>query len=248
MKLDFYYWSSLCPLNDEMLCLLEEYSGSLEASCRDISDTPDLARELRMFYPTLTVAEGGRRYYSPLSRRLLDALCEGRLPEERPFAPALGTEAYCGEIVPLTARTCHLAGRCTARTCSRGCANKAHFFQARGQEIWGFLNLAGERLLGGAEYVPSALVPYDIPRDEGTAFLTCAYLSDSEFDYKSPPLRALEEYLSGSYDRILAVSDERGVFPNGDLPFFLRNGYVDEGIVAREPGYCTLHLVCKKLR
>lgn len=247
MKLDFYYWASLCPLNDEMLALLAEYRDRLEVVCHDISAAPALAKEQRMFYPTLTVAEGGRRFFSPLSRGLLDGLCRGTIPRERPYRPVLGSRERGGTIVPLTAENCRLAGQCTGRPCSGGCENKAAFFRAQGLSVFGFLNLEGERLLGGAEYVPSLLVPYDIPKDDRTAFLTCVYLSDSEFDYKSPPLGALEEYLSQSYDRIFAVSDEKGVFPNGDLPFFLRNGYTDEGILAHEPGYCTLHLMRKSL-
>lgn len=75
-------------------------------------------------------------------------------------------------------------------------------------------------LIGGAEYLPSGIVPYDIPHDRKTAFLTCVYLSDSEYDYKSAPLLALERHLRGQYTRLIAITDEKGVFPNGDLSFF----------------------------
>ena len=107
------------------------------------------------------------------------------------------------------------------------------------------MHIRGQELLGGAEYLPANCVPYDVPKQEDTAFLTCLYGSDEDYDYKSAPLRTLEEYLAEKYRRILAVSDEKGVFPNGDLSFFLRNGYRDAGVIIQEPGYCTLHLVEK---
>jgi len=52
---------------------------------------------------------------------------------------------------------------------------------------------------------------------------------------------------------VLLINDERnamlkiGVFPNGDMAFFKRNGYSDMGIVAKEEGYCTLHMMSKNL-
>ena len=44
-------------------------------------------------------------------------------------------------------------------------------------------------------------------------------MTDAADDYKSAPLMELEKYLAGEYKRILAISDEKGVFPNGDLDF-----------------------------
>ena len=92
------------------------------------------------------------------------------------------------------------------------------------------------------------LYAYAIPRDARKAFLTCVYLSDEAFDYKTTPLNALEAYLGERYESALVISDETGVFPNGDLTFFLRRGYQDLGVVAREGTYCTLHLLEKQLR
>jgi hypothetical protein len=90
-------------------------------------------------------------------------------------------------------------------------------------------------------------VPYDIPRSNYYAFITCIYHSSTEFDYKSYPLGELERYLSGSYSKVYAITDEVGTFPNGNLEWFLQKGYQDEGIIAEEEGYCRLHIVGKKL-
>ena len=120
-------------------------------------------------------------------------------------------------------------------------------FSSGEKPIFGFMNVEHDTLLGGVESVPSTLVPYDIPADETTAFITCVYLSDIQYDYKTPCLNALEKYLSSVYDRIVVVSDEIGVFPDGDLKFFQDNGYEDLGILASEDNYCTLHLMSKNI-
>lgn len=248
MKIDFYYWASMCPLNVEILNLFSEYEGRLEICAHDITSDPALARHLRMFYPTLTVVNNRFRFYSPVSRSFLDRLCSGTIPEEMPYCPALGTQTVSGTIVPITRDNYHTACGCTGRTACGGCDSKIRFLENSGLSVFGFMNLNGNTLLGGAEYMPSVLVPYDIPHEEKTAFLTCIYLSDSRFDHKTAPLKALEEYLSQSYDKICAVTDEKGIFPNGDMAFFQRNGYTDKGVIAKEENYCTLHLMEKQFR
>ena len=108
------------------------------------------------------------------------------------------------------------------------------------------MNVSENKLLGGAEFVPSKLVPYDIPKNENTAFITCVYLSNKEYDYKSAPLQALENYLKNNYKKVVVISDEIGVCPNGNLDFFLKNNYTDEGVIF-EDSYCKLHLMSKVL-
>ena len=72
-------------------------------------------------------------------------------------------------------------------------------------------------------------------------------MSDSNYDYKSAPLKALEQHLKKEYKKIIVISDEVGVFPNGNLNFFIDNGYQDEGIIFTDPKYCRLHLLSKLL-
>ena len=71
-------------------------------------------------------------------------------------------------------------------------------------------------------------------------------MSDETFDYKSAPLRVLEQYLSKRYKKAIVISDEEGTFPNGDLQFFKKNGYHDEEVIF-EDRYCRLHLLAKDL-
>lgn len=87
---------------------------------------------------------------------------------------------------------------------------------------------------------------YAAPKGRDIVFLTCLYLSDEIWDYKSPPLRRLEAHLARIYRVIELISDKKGAFPNGDLAFFLRNGYKGQRVVAQGPGCCRLHLLQKR--
>ena len=245
MKLDFYHWAA-CPLNTEMLELLQAYDHRLEIHTHDIAKQPGLAGALGMFYPTLTVVNDCHRYVAPLRREFLERLCRGELPSELPYRQALGRTPVTGTVLPITKENVDLAGHCVGHEGCPGCRQKAALLQEMGLSVYGFLHVQGNRLLGGAEYVPSVHVPYGIPRDPGKAFLTCVYLSDEAYDYKSAPLAALEAYLAERYESALVISDETGVFPNGDLAFFHQRGYQDLGVVAEEGSYCRLHLLEKQ--
>lgn len=247
MQLDFYYWSYQCPLNGQMLALLDQYKQHIKINIHDITTNERTAKAENIFFPTLTVLNKQYRYFHPITMPFLDQLKAGLVPAKKPYVPDLGVNIYQGDIVPITRDNCILAGNCTGKNNYPYCKDKAKFLAQEGLDIYGFMNVESNRLLGGAEYMPSKQVPYPIPKDELMAFITCVYLSDSEFDYKTPALKALEAYLKKKYAKVLGISDEQGVFPNGDLNFFLRNGYTDEGVISEEKDYCRLHLVSKRL-
>lgn len=245
MKIEFYYWDMQCPINNEMLKLLEKYSKHFEITVCNIKDDFEIAKQQRLFFPTLTVVNSVNRHFSPISDKFLASLVNNQYVEEKPYIINHSREKYAGEIIPLTEKNIEVAGACTGRNCPENCHNKSAFLKNCGLDIYGFVNVEGNKLLGGVEYVPSKIVPYDIPKSEDIAFLTCAYLSSDRYDYKTDPLKALEEYLKNKYSKIIAISDEIGTFPNGDLKWFLNNGFRDEGVISCEPGYCRLHLVSK---
>lgn len=248
MKVDFYYWSYQCPLNNSMLELLREYEDRLDISYHDISQNFELAQKMNMFFPTLTVVNNIHRYFSPLKKALLDSLCEDKLPIEKPYRPSLGTIEKNVIIQPINENNYQIACECTGKNCSINCNKKLHFLKDKNIIPFGYINVdENNSLLGGVEYMPSLLVPYKIPKDHTTAFLTCVYLSDADFDYKSGPLKKLEMDLSLKYDKVIVISDETGVFPNGDMKFFIKNGYTDMGIVFKEKNYCTLHMLYKDI-
>lgn len=83
----------------------------------------------------------------------------------------------------------------------------------------------------------------------GTAFLTCSYLSEEDYDYRSFPLMKLEEELVFlNYKSLVAIASEDVVFPNGTLNWFIEKGYIDLGEVCyEERDFARMHLVKKDL-
>ena len=247
LRIDFYYWGMQCPLNHEMVKLLEQFKDDFNIVLHDVDKNAELVVQQRMFFPFLTVVDNKMRFFSPITRQFLMQLLNGEVIEEKPYIIQLARERYKGEIVPLTRENIHVAGKCTGREHATACRMKVDFLSNHFDGIYGYLNIENGDLLGGAEYIPSKLVPYNVPKDDKYAFLTCLYLSSSNYDYKALPLQALEVHLKKHYDKIIAISDELGVFPNGNLKWFLEQGYQDEGIISVEHNYCTLHLVSKYL-
>lgn len=245
MKIYFYYWDFQCPLNNEMLQLLEKYDRFFDITIYNVKDNFEIARQQRMFFPTLTVVNDIKRYFNPLSDRFFESLLNDQYPEEKPYLIKYGELKYKGKILPLTQQNIDTAGKCTGKNCLINSQKKFEFLRGGNFDTFGFINVECDRLLGGVEYVPSIVVPYDIPKSENFAFLTCAYTSSEDFDYKTDPFIALEEFLRDKYTKIFAISDEIGNFPNGNLKWFLDNGFRDDGLISEEAGYCRLHLVSK---
>lgn len=246
MQLDFYYWGSMCPISDEIIQTLSRYTSNINMCFHDITYNPDLAKDKKIFSPFLTIVDSKKRYYGPISETFLQTLCSGIMPEETPYKITMGTVKKSGTVQPITKNNYFLASQCTGRSNCAGCNQKVKMYHNIPDGIIGFMNTDGGTLLGGVEYFPSLCVPYDIPKGEEIAFITCVYLSDESFDYKSAPLRALEQFLSEKYKKVVVISDEDGTFPNGDSKFFEKNGYHDEKVIF-EDSYCKLHLFTKDL-
>lgn len=230
-----------------MLARFREGMPRFDIRTHDVRNNFSLAQRQRMFFPYLTVLEGSRRFYGQIDDAFFEQILSGKAVPQPPPIVALGTKLYKGEIQPLHRGALGVACQCAGACDTAGCSQKAAFLEPMVGEVYGFINVDGDRLLGGAEYVPSIYVPYDIPRDSETAFLTCLYRSTPEFDYRSAPLSALVAHLKGRFRRILAITDDESIFPNGNLPWFLSHGYEDLGVVFVEDRFCRLHLVEKEL-
>lgn len=249
MKLDFYYYSYQCPLNHSMLQLLSAYTNRIEIQTFDIARNKDLAEELNIFFPTLIVLNDQYRYYSPLKKEFLEDVCKGVIPEEKPYLPEQGEMVVEHVVEQLTRENVCIACDCCGAKNDQLVNAKEEFFKNASGEVYGYLHITkDDQLVGGVEYLPSISIPYPVPHEEKTAYITCIYGSDPKYDYKSAPLRELENYLKQDFDRVIVVTDEEGVFPNGNREFFLKHGYVDEGIIFIDPQYCKLHLMSKVLR
>ncbi len=242
MKVDYYHFGGQCPLSHASIALLKEFSDTFDLTTHDVRNDEAAAKAQNMFYPSLMVVSG-RRYFAPLSRAFLKRLAAGEFPKEKPYIVEHGTTEKVGKLAPLSEENIGLAGHCTGRKD----LSKMRFLKEQQGEVYGVLNVENGELLGGAEALPSLSVPYPIPKSPRYAFLTCVYPAEEKIDAKAAPLRGLEQELAKRFDKLYAVSANIGTFPNGDLEWFLKQGYKDEGVVAIEEEYATLHLVSKTL-
>ncbi len=249
MDLDFYFWGFQCPLNNRVINILKGYEDKININYYDVSNDFDSANKMKMYFPTLIVVNKKYRYFSPMIKtQFLSRLCSGEYPKEIPYRPKHGVIEKNVNILPLTMDNLKVACKCTGQNCSEYRIKKERFLRKSNTKVFGYINVDHDNcLLGGAEYMPSVIVPYPIPQNKDSAYITCVYTTDSYYDYKSGPLKKLENYLKNQYNKVLVISDEKGTFPNGDLNFFLRNGYEDCGIISKEKDYCTLHLLSKTI-
>ena len=248
MKIDFYYWKYQCPINNETIILLDKFKFNFEINCYDISTNPQIAIDKNIYFPFLTVFNDTIRWRSPLDKGIIEKIANGEKVTETPYVIKLGEKKFLGEIVELNDSNIHLVSNgCTMNNCLASCSKKKQFLSSQCNNFYGYLNLDNGKVVGGVEYIPSMKVPYNVPKDEKTAFLTCIYHSSTELDYKAYPLESLEKRLSEEYTSIIAISGEQGTFPNGNLQWFLNRGYIDNGVISIEENYCKLHLVSKRL-
>lgn len=247
IRIDFYYWNYQCPLNFDTISLLSKYANCIDIHLHDVTSNHPLAMKMELFFPTLMVVNNKFRYYAPITESFLNSILEGKLPVEKPFIPQLGTKVFMGDIVPITHKNSHITCSCTG-----GCSENARYAKAyfrkntSADQICGFVNIDDENTcVGGIEWVESKDVPYNIPKSRESVFITCLYSSNPKYDYKSIVLSTAEAFLFDKYKTIYIISDELSVFPNGNLEYFLRNGYKNQGVIFYDSSYCKLHLLKK---
>lgn len=254
-QMDFYYWGDQCPYNHIILSLLREIQGepAYQIRLHDISERPEIAASVQMYSPTLLIFDQTVRWNGPIQLETIQMIHSGTVPGRKPYAVSPGAmlkgeiRFLSEETVPDMAQPCG----CSALSCCRPKAEWVRSLKERyGLPHLGVLHYQDGVCVGGAEFTPSLAVPYPIPRDERSAFLTCSFLSDEVFDYRSWPLRVLEEELSAlGYQELLAVVSENVAFPNGPLDWFLARGYVDQGELYFEVrDHARMHLVKKQLK
>ncbi len=255
-KIDFYYWGTQCPYNHSNRLVLErtEEELGLEVEYHDIGKDHAMASRLHLYSPTMAIFDSGLRWSGPITFDLIKAYTEGEVPTRSPYVVESQGKLVEGHLFPLDLdNACDSAGLCCPSWSKESALEKKAWLKGMmdvsKSEDLGVLHFQGETCVGGAEYLPSHLVPYDIPKSKEAAFLTCVYASDPEYDYKSHALNELEAKLRGrGYRAIYAVASIRVAFPNGPLQWFLDRGYEDLGLLYYEENDDALqHLVKKDL-
>ena len=92
IKIDFYYWAYQCPINSEILDLLDEYKDSFDINTYNIEENFKLTKNQKIFFPFLTVVDGKERYKAPINRNFLNKLLNGEKCTERPYIIDFGIE------------------------------------------------------------------------------------------------------------------------------------------------------------
>lgn len=256
VKIDFYYWGEQCPHNCKMRMLLEKYSNYKECkiSFFDISGKQALAKKLNIFSPNMMIINDNIRWHGPISCNVVESILSGTIPEGKPYYVEMSNDVVKGDIKDLTESTvkdtCML---CASSKKNSYCGDKSKWILEIRDEFnlphLGKLHYLKGECIGGAEFVPSKIVPYPIPRAEDLAFLTCSFGTSEKGDFKSYPLQKLEEDLIKlGYKSIIAIVSEDTPFPNGPLQWFIAKGFEDLGFIYyEERHFAKMHLVLKTM-
>lgn len=256
MSIDFYYWSMQCPYNKSNIDILKcmEEKRQIKVNYHDISGNSKLAKKMNLFSPTLTVFDNKIRWTGPISTKLIEDYIMGKTLNREPYRVEIGKEVVRGEIKYLLAENCKdVKYTCSPANCELCCIEKGNWIKDVINKYnlphLGVIHYLNDKCIGGAEFTPSLEVPYNIPKNDDSAFLTCLYLSDSIYDYKTYPLEVLEkELIKMGYKYLLVVASENVAFPNGPLNWFIDRGYCDLGeLYYEERDGAMQHLLRKKL-
>jgi len=152
-------------------------------------------------FPFMTVVDEVMRIPSPVSSDFLVEMIEN--PREPvPASPVVfGSDPSPCRIVPLLPDNIEM----TLLLCTYGVTHEARrgkilwaldLSRKSGQSVLGLGAVHRGRFRGAVEFMPSHLVPYPLSfKDPSTAFVTCIYPTEQDFDYRSPVLDGLLEHL-----------------------------------------------------
>jgi len=240
--LKFFYFGNQCPHNCYLLARVKTYAfrERVRLHLFDLSEDPRPAAEYRIFSPTMLLANDEYRWHGPFTSEFITSLLEG---EVEPSGQTVNQSEIVvrGELsavdhksVLSTSNTC--AGSSDEGLC-RGKSEWVHgILESHGLSNLGYIHKYGGKCVGGAELLPSEVVPYPIPdKSKKNAYLTCSYLSDDKHDYKTHPLEALRDNLRYAGFATLSVAASKDVaFPNGPSWWFEKKGFVDKGMLINE--------------
>ncbi len=251
MIIDFYFWGKQCPYNDSNKKVLEEFVDRYNVEVNYFHMDEKICKDLNFYSPTFTLLDKKYRWAGPIKMEILENYYKTGEISRRAYELDTPNIRVEGKLLPLNLDTYHYINH-NCSMCKKD-KNKGIWLE----EIrvrnklphLGVLNIVEDRCVGGAEFLPSLEVPYDIPKGEDIAFLTCNYLSNGKYDYKSAPLEKLEDELKDiGYKSIVVIASEDVLFPNGRLNWFIEKGYEDKGFLYYEElNKAKQHLLIKYL-
>lgn len=241
--LKFFYLGNQCPHNCYLLARIKTlaWQERVKLHLFDIWNDPSTCEEYRIFSPTMLLINDRHRLHGPFTAERVLALLSDEGVQPRAYSVAQSHDVVRGELSPITPESVLATSATCAGVDDPGlCMGKSEWvrdvLKTTGLKHLGYTHAHNGVCVGGAEFLPSRIVPYPIPdKRDDNAFLTCSYLSDEKKDYRTHPLEHLSEDLRGwGFDTISVAASKDGVFPNGPISWFERKGFVDKGVLVTE--------------
>lgn len=251
IDLKFFYFGYQCPHNAYLLARIKTVAWQERAMLHlfDISNDEETCRKYNIFSPTMVIVNDRYRWHGPFTKEKLMAMIENEDIEPAPYAVNQSNDVVRGDLMAISPDSVLSTCAPCINTDDRGlCMGKSEWvretLKTTGLKNLGYLHMVDGRCVGGAEFLPSKVIPYPIPdKRDDNAFLTCSYLSDEKKDYRTHPLERLVIDLRSSGFRTLSVAaSEKVVFPNGPLDWFAKKGFEDKGVLVEEEMHdATIH-------
>jgi len=243
MNLKFFYFGNQCPHNCYLLARIKTIAWHEHVPLRlyDLTEDPGKAEEYRIFSPNLLIVNDKYRLNGPFASDKVHSMLDDEDFEPTKYAVRQSDNVVRGELVPISSDSVlETSATCVNSQDSGLCRGKSEWVKdilnKTGLKHLGYIHRSEGRCVGGAEFLPSMIVPYPVPdKREKNAFLTCSYMSDEKHDYRTHPLEALEHDLKEwGFDTISVAASPEVVFPNGPAGWFVKKGFRDKGLLAKE--------------
>jgi hypothetical protein len=243
MNLKFFYFGNQCPHNCYLLARIKTIAWHEHVPLKlyDLTEDPGKAEEYRIFSPNLLIVNDKYRLHGPFTNDRVHSMLDDEDIGPTRYVVRQSEDVVRGDLVPVSTDS--------VLQTSSACVDSQDRGLCRGKSEWvrdtlfstllkhlGYIHRFDGRCVGGAEFLPSLIVPYPVPdKREKNAFLTCSYMSDEKHDYKTHPLEALERDLAEwGFDTLSVAASSAVVFPNGPSEWFVKKGFVNKGLLVEE--------------
>lgn len=242
-NLKFFYLNYQCPHNAHLLARIKTlaWRDRVMLHLYDIWEDRAACEQFRVFGPTMLIVNDKYRHHGPFTTDKVLAMLEDEDVEPVGYEVDQSEDVVRGELIPVDSKsvlsTCE---PCIGSGDSGLCMGKSEWvrgvLKSSGLEHLGYLHMHGGKCVGGAEFLPSQMVPYPVPgKKNDNAFLTCSFLSDDKKDYRTHPLERLIDDLRKWRFKTLSVAASKDVvFPNGPMKWFEKKGFEDKGTLIKE--------------
>lgn len=242
-NLKFFYFGYQCPHNTYLLARIKTLAWREGARLHifDLLEDASVAEDYEVFVPTMLIVNDEYRWCGSFSKEDVLAMLKDEELSPRLFPWHGAGELIEGDLVRVTPdsilSTCEPCLGADDIGLCRGKSEWVHdVIEREGVDHLGYLHIVDGQCVGGAEYLPSMIVPYPIPdKKKHNAFLTCSYAADGARDYRTHPLRRLISDLSErGYETLSVAAAKEGVYPNGPTAWFEELGFQDKGHLSTE--------------